>query len=347
MTSHRRPDDITRVRWRQLQPLGVACVLLAAGGCATPPPSDALQDARETYAEAKKSRAAELAPARLLTAKQRLQQAERDYIEEPRSAEERHDAYVAQRLAQIAMAHAEMVGAQQDEKSAEKQYAELQARGRQRTEDELARVRQKLAALRARIQEKTEGDSAELEQELAELQKREAALKSAMETTTAKLTQARQKAQKALDRLSEIAKVKREQQQTVITLSGAVLFASGKSELLPSARRRLLKVAEALKAQEDGERFIIEGHTDSRGSAAFNRQLSRARAEAVRTFLINAGVDADRLAAVGQGETDPVATNATAAGRANNRRVEIIVKPQPAAAARREAIEKSRGSRGG
>jgi outer membrane protein OmpA-like peptidoglycan-associated protein len=72
-------------------------------------------------------------------------------------------------------------------------------------------------------------------------------------------------------------------------------------------------------------RFRIEGHTDSQGSDAYNMKLSERRANAVRDYLISKGISADRLEAKGYGETRPIATNKTAAGRAKNRRVEIIL----------------------
>jgi len=72
-------------------------------------------------------------------------------------------------------------------------------------------------------------------------------------------------------------------------------------------------------------KFRIEGHTDSVGSAEYNMKLSQRRAEAVKQYLISKGISPDRLEAVGYGETRPIASNATAAGRAKNRRVEIIL----------------------
>ena len=69
----------------------------------------------------------------------------------------------------------------------------------------------------------------------------------------------------------------------------------------------------------------IEGHTDSQGAEAANQALSRRRAEAVMRFLAEAGVDGGRMTAAGKGESSPVADNGSAAGRARNRRVEIIV----------------------
>lgn len=71
-------------------------------------------------------------------------------------------------------------------------------------------------------------------------------------------------------------------------------------------------------------KFTLEGHTDNVGGAAFNRDLSTRRAAAVRTYLANAGVPADRLSSIGLGFDKPVASNDTQAGHAENRRVEIV-----------------------
>jgi outer membrane protein OmpA-like peptidoglycan-associated protein len=87
---------------------------------------------------------------------------------------------------------------------------------------------------------------------------------------------------------------------TIITLSGAVLFKTNESELLPIAEQQLRKVADALNAYDEGRKIVVAGHTDSRGSASFNKRLSLSRAESVRTFLVNSGVSPDRIRAVGK-----------------------------------------------
>ncbi len=109
----------------------------------------------------------------------------------------------------------------------------------------------------------------------------------------------------------------------VMTLSGDA-FASGQAKLRPEARANLQRVVEFV-GRAPGKAVLIEGHTDSQGSANLNQVLSQRRAEAVRDALIQDGVDAARLTAVGIGKDRPVADNATADGRARNRRVEIVV----------------------
>jgi outer membrane protein OmpA-like peptidoglycan-associated protein len=91
----------------------------------------------------------------------------------------------------------------------------------------------------------------------------------------------------------------------------------------PTFRPSLAKVAEVLKGYDT--KMTVVGHTDSSGSDSYNEQLSERRAEAVRAELIRDGVPAERLSAIGRGESEPRADNSTEAGRAQNRRVEILV----------------------
>ena len=111
------------------------------------------------------------------------------------------------------------------------------------------------------------------------------------------------------------------EQQTTLILEG-VTFASGRADLTQDARAILLTVAQSLIGNPT-VRVEIAGHTDATGSRNTNMRLSQSRADAVRNFLIRNGVDADRLVARGYGPDEPVADNATAAGRAQNRRVEL------------------------
>ena len=101
-----------------------------------------------------------------------------------------------------------------------------------------------------------------------------------------------------------------------------VNFEVGKAELTPESKTILDGVAESLVANDE-IKVQVSGHTDNTGSAALNRRLSRARAESVKAYLAERGVAADRLTAAGFGPSRPIASNKTAAGRAQNRRVEL------------------------
>ncbi len=128
----------------------------------------------------------------------------------------------------------------------------------------------------------------------------------------------------ALADLAKLAAVKEEARGLVITLSGSVLFASNEWTLLPAAQNRLNRVADALLLNKERQ-LTIEGFTDSQGSFEYNMVLSQKRADVVRSYLISRGYPGNLIQANGIGEERPVANNTSAEGRANNRRVEIVV----------------------
>jgi len=136
--------------------------------------------------------------------------------------------------------------------------------------------------------------------------------------------------------LEQFAQVREMGRGTVITLSGGVLFETGRSELLTGSQDRLNHVADYLKSSQRS--VVVEGYTDSTGSSSSNMALSSRRAEAVRDYLVERGVPADRISARGKGESAPVASNSNSAGRAMNRRVEIVlekpVEPGPVTSGR-------------
>jgi outer membrane protein OmpA-like peptidoglycan-associated protein len=124
--------------------------------------------------------------------------------------------------------------------------------------------------------------------------------------------------------LARIAATHHEARGLIVTLSSGVFFDSGKSSLKKGAQTTLTRIAEQLK-RDPTLKITVEGHTDNIGSAAKNQMISEKRAEAVLEFLVSAGVPPDRVTAVGKGDTQPLATNKTAAGRQQNRRVELII----------------------
>jgi outer membrane protein OmpA-like peptidoglycan-associated protein len=102
-----------------------------------------------------------------------------------------------------------------------------------------------------------------------------------------------------------------------------ITFDSGTAHLTPGSRVTLDRVARSLVSSPDA-RVAVNGYTDSRNTEAYNLSLSRARSSAVCEYLVNQGVDSSRLKEKGFGESHPIADNTTAAGRATNRRVEIV-----------------------
>ncbi|MEW6555776.1 MAG: OmpA family protein [Elusimicrobiota bacterium] len=119
--------------------------------------------------------------------------------------------------------------------------------------------------------------------------------------------------------------VKEEKRGLVVNLASSVLFDSGKSELKPTAFTPLNEVVKLMQDYPENK-VLIEGHTDSYGSNAYNKKLSEKRAQAVYNMLITKyDVDKSRLQVIGYGEEKPIADNKTADGREQNRRVEIII----------------------
>ena len=115
-------------------------------------------------------------------------------------------------------------------------------------------------------------------------------------------------------------------EELLVNLPSEVTFAVGKANIQKRFRQPLARVAETLVKYESSVVDVV-GHTDNTGSEAFNQKLSEERANRVATFLQKRGVIRQRIAAYGEGETRPVATNETKQGRAKNRRVEIIITP--------------------
>ena len=141
--------------------------------------------------------------------------------------------------------------------------------------------------------------------------------------------QAHQQAQAATSQVQQLQQelaalqAKQTDRGLVLTL-GDVLFETGKADLRPGALRHLYPLVTFLQ-KEPQRRVQIEGHTDSVGSEAYNLDLSQRRADAVRDFLLQNGVNSAQLTTRGYGKASPVASNATTEGRQQNRRVELII----------------------
>ena len=115
-------------------------------------------------------------------------------------------------------------------------------------------------------------------------------------------------------------------QEIVVTMPQDILFATDSAVLRPDLRSDLRIIAANLQRNPDSTIRVV-GHTDSTGALAYNQRLSERRADSVAAVLIENGVPGRRIVTVGMGPNDPVASNATAAGRAQNRRVEIVIRP--------------------
>lgn len=297
----------------------LAALTLLLAGCATLPPGE-LVNARQAYRHASEGQAATLAPAELHKAKQALNLAEQSFVQEPESFKTKDLAYAAQRKAELANA----VGAMNADKSRkdradagfERKQNEIVQQGKQDVRDaerQTAEARAELdkqAALRE-AKDKADADLLKQQAEIARQAKQD-------------LLDSEQRTAEARAELARIGAVREEERGLVVTLSGGVFFRSAESTLLSSARVKLNQAASALLSVRERD-VIVEGHTDSQGSESYNQDLSQRRAETVRDYLIGRGYPADRIQAYGMGKGSPVADNASPEGRANNRRVEIII----------------------
>jgi outer membrane protein OmpA-like peptidoglycan-associated protein len=120
------------------------------------------------------------------------------------------------------------------------------------------------------------------------------------------------------------AKVERVGEGIKITFASGILFKTGSSELSSSAKENIASLAKILNKYEDTN-ILIEGDTDSEGSTELNQKLSERRAQAVADYTKSLGVVGTRISTIGRGETNPVASNETVDGRAQNRRVEVAI----------------------
>lgn len=120
------------------------------------------------------------------------------------------------------------------------------------------------------------------------------------------------------------AQVERVGEGIQITFDSGILFDVNQSTLRAAAQQNLTDLAASLEEYE-GTDVLVVGHTDSTGEASYNEGLSERRADAARNYLLGAGLDPDRVTAMGMGEEEPVDTNDTDAGRQANRRVEVAI----------------------
>ncbi len=288
-------------------------------GCATVAPNE-LINARLAYQHASEGPAEQLAPVELHKAHEALDLAEKSFQKEPDSYKTKDLAYAAQRKSEMAGALGVMAADKASKDKAnvafQNKQTEIVKQGKQDLSDSEKQTAEARAEIdkQAALKEAKEKSDADLEMQQAEIVKQGKQDLSDSEKRTAD----------ALAALASLAAVKQEERGLVITLSGGVLFRSAESTLLSSAQVKLDQVADAL-LNVRARNLIVEGHTDSQGSISYNQDLSQRRADAVRDYLVQRGYPADRIQALGKGKGSPIADNASPEGRANNRRVEIVI----------------------
>lgn len=220
---------------------------------------------------------------------------------------------------------------------AEARLAEERARSErdaaQRTQAERDKAAADMERMRAEMeQSRVAAEEARKAAEAERMKLDEA--RRADEARTAEIARLREEQEKTRQEmratLAKLAEVREEARGLIVTLPGSIYFDVNKSDVKPAMRARLTEIAGAL-AKVPEQRVLIEGHTDSDGSNEYNLKLSQLRADSVRSVLVAGGVDPGRLESQGYGETKPVSSNATASGKAQNRRVELVLEGSAAA----------------
>ena len=255
------------------------------------------------------------------------------------AGEMQHLGYVAEKKARIATTAGAIRKMEQDTQQMGKETSDilLQKRDRElkaaRMEAEAkgleaeqarmaaeARARDAEAKAREAEQARTEAEQARVQAEQARMQaEAEVKARSAEQAKTAALTK-------------ELSDLRAQQTDRGLVLTvGDVLFASGKAETAAGAQRSVDKLVEFLK-KNPKRNILIEGHTDNTGAEDFNLKLSQQRADAVKDLLVARGVAAERITTKGYGPKYPTVANDTAAGRQQNRRVEVVVLNEGASA---------------
>ncbi len=289
----------------------IVAIAMFLGACGTTLPPAELVQARTEYGRASSGKAGQLQPAQVYEAKQALDKAEAKFKDDASSRDAVDLAYVALRKAQLAEAQTDVTIARQSYEQADKDMRTLTGRALENYQKKLAEQQADLEKSR----QQTEAEKANAVAARADAEKERAAR-----------IEAEKRMKQAIEDLAKIAAIKEETRGMVITLTGNVLFASGKWDLLQGAQIKLNEVAEALKAQKDRD-IVVEGHTDNQGSVQSNLDLGQKRAESVRSYIVSRGVDASRITATGIGQARPLIDNSSTENRANNRRVEIIISP--------------------
>jgi outer membrane protein OmpA-like peptidoglycan-associated protein len=270
-------------------------VLAGCAGERVPP--KALVDAREEFVRTREGIAMQFDPTDVHEADLALQRAESAWRDAPDDPSTTDLALIADRKARIARSEAETIKAAQDAQLANAQLQATRSAQLQTAESQLSQTQTQL--------QQQQQTAAAQQQQLRDL---ESKLKDARDT------------------IAKIATVKDDSRGMVITLQGEVLFKTAKYDLKPAAMAKLDQIASALAGKD--QPIVVYGYTDNVGTRDINATLSQNRAQAVRDYLVSKGIPQDLITAQGKGPDDPVADNTSVEGRAQNRRVEIVVQPR-------------------
>lgn len=211
--------------------------------------------------------------------------------------------------------------------AAERQREAEEAKQKAQQEAEEAQLKAQQAQLEAEraaaAKAQADAERAKADAERAKAEADAAAARAREEAANKAAQSAAEAREKLLGQLNSVLATSETARGLIVNMSD-VLFDTGKYTLKPSTQISLAKVSGILQAYP-GLKLQVEGYTDSTGTPEFNQKLSENRAEAVRDFLVSQGVAEGNIAATGYGQNNPVADNNTVAGRAQNRRVQLVV----------------------
>ncbi len=290
----------------------LAATAFAAGCSQLPDRIEALEQAREAVEVIEQDPLArDVSQTRYEQARAALDRAEMAY-------EDGDDIEIIENASYIALRNAQIVQEQADERRAREELDSGEAERNRVLLQAREREAERATAIAAERSEALEQRERELEQQRRQAEEAEArARELAAEAQTLQ--------QQTEDLQQQLADLEAEQTSRgwVLTLSD-VLFDHDGDQLNPGAAVTIERLASFLEERPE-HNIVIEGHTDSSGAAAYNVDLSRRRADAVRTALNDRGIESNRIEIRALGEEFPVATNDTTAGRQLNRRVEIVL----------------------
>lgn len=306
-----------------------------------------LFEARNAVRIAHVAQADKYAATTMAKADQQLRQAEQSYVqkrdrstveanarEAAETAEEARVMAVKQKAEEDAAGRAAAEKKAAEEREA-KARADAAAEARRRQDAEAARAQAEAAKAEAdRMKQEAEKAAQEAAREKQEAEAARAALAIEAEKARAAAQQAEQARERAENEKQELRARLLQQLNTILatrdTARGLianmsdVLFTTGSSGLASDARERLAKVSGIILAYP-GLRLQVEGHTDNVGGDNYNQQLSERRAQSVRDYLVEQGIASEVITSRGFGKTMPIASNDTADGRRQNRRVELVL----------------------
>jgi len=316
-----------------MKPIRYFIIIACAGlffNCASVPPPE-LINARQAYQHASASQAAQLVPAELHKAELALAIAEKSFQDDPKSFSTKDLAYIADRKAKLAEALAGTVAENAKTANANKDYQSTQTEIVKNTKEDLASSERSSALKTEQIATEQQG---RLDAEAQTVKQQSDANVEAMRVKES--TDAEARRIKGLSD-AEARRVKGLSDAEALRLKDALLLEKGKKVVLrgvnfetnkatlrSESQTTLTKAYNALVANPNVQ-IEISGHTDNVGSMESNQLLSLKRAQAVKNWLVEKGISSNRMKTVGKGQNEPISSNDTDAGRAENRRIEFYV----------------------